>query len=143
MDFNLFMWAAVNSETCLRRGWCQAVGGMSVYSSPSLNIQPEDKKPIVIVSSNMDSRSLFHDLTIGASKDVSSLVTVLAIADALTTVSFIILLLPSNIVNLIKTYVGSKTFRFFTKTHHLHIIYSGIMGICRLTKICKRYFYSI
>ncbi|GAA5797439.1 hypothetical protein HPULCUR_002823 [Helicostylum pulchrum] len=83
IDFDLFMWAAVNSETCLRRGWCQVVGGMSVYSSPSLNIEPEDKKPIIIVSSSMDSRSLFHDLTVGSSKDVSGLVTVLAIADAL------------------------------------------------------------
>lgn len=87
MDFDLFMWAAVNSETCLRRGWCQVVGGMSVYSTPSLDISPDDKKPIVIVSASIDSRSLFHDLTVGASSDVSGMITVLAIADALSRVS--------------------------------------------------------
>lgn len=104
IDFDLFMWAAVNSETCLRRGWCQVVGGMSVYSSPSLNIEPEDKKPIIIVSSNIDSRSLFHDLTVGSSKDVSGLVTVLAIADALKKVRYFILLRIKSL-NLIYIYI--------------------------------------
>ncbi|KAF1801387.1 Nicastrin-domain-containing protein [Mucor lusitanicus] len=84
VDFDLFMWAAVNSETCLRRGWCQVVGGMSVYSTPSLAISADDNKPIVVVSASLDSRSLFHDLTVGASNDVSGMVTVLAIADALS-----------------------------------------------------------
>jgi hypothetical protein len=88
IDFDLFMWAAVNSETCLRRGWCQVVGGMSVFSSPSLNIAADDKKPIIVVSANIDSRSMFHDLTVGATKDVSGMVTVLAIADALSRVKF-------------------------------------------------------
>lgn len=87
IDFDLFMWAAVNSQTCLRRGWCQAVGGMSVYSTPSIDISPDDKKPIIVVSAGMDSRSLFHDLTIGASNDVSGMVAVLAIAEALSRVS--------------------------------------------------------
>lgn len=91
MDFDLLMWAAIDSETCLRRGWCQAVGGMSVYTSPSLNIDHEDNKPIIIVSSNIDGRSLFHDLTVGSSKDVSGMVAVLAIADALSKVSISIL----------------------------------------------------
>jgi nicastrin len=87
IDFDLFMWAAVNSETCLRRGWCQVVGGMSVFSSPSLNIAADDKKPIIVVSASIDSRSMFHDLTIGATKDVSGMITVLAIADALSRVN--------------------------------------------------------
>lgn len=87
IDFDLFMWAAVNSETCLRRGWCQVVGGMSVFSSPSLNIDYNDNKPIIVVSSNIDGRSLFHDLTIGSSKDMSGMIAVLAIADALSNVS--------------------------------------------------------
>lgn len=60
---------------------------MSVYSTPSLDISADDKKPIVVVSASMDSRSLFHDLTVGASSDVSGMVTVLAIADALSRVS--------------------------------------------------------
>lgn len=67
-------------------GWCQPVGGMSVYSTPSVNLDADDNKPIIVVSSNLDSRALFHDLTIGASKDISGLVTVLAIAEALSRV---------------------------------------------------------
>ncbi|EPB83012.1 hypothetical protein HMPREF1544_10242 [Mucor circinelloides 1006PhL] len=98
IDFDLFMWAAVNSETCLRRGWCQVVGGMSVYSTPSLDVSADDKKPIVVVSASMDSRSLFHDLTVGASSDVSGMVAVLAIADALSRAPTPIDKLPKHVL---------------------------------------------
>ncbi|KAI9481077.1 MAG: glycosyltransferase family 20-domain-containing protein [Benjaminiella poitrasii] len=98
IDFELFMWAAVNSETCLRRKWCQAVGGMSVFSSPSLDIQHEDSKPIIVVSANIDSRSIFHDLTIGASSSVSGLVTVLAIAEALSRAPVAMDSLPKHVL---------------------------------------------
>lgn len=81
------MWAAVNSATCLRRGWCQTVGGFSVFSTASMEMAADDNKPIMVVSANMDSRSLFHDLTVGATQDVSGLVTVLAIAETLSRVS--------------------------------------------------------
>ncbi|KAI8074161.1 Nicastrin-domain-containing protein [Gongronella butleri] len=84
VDFNLMMWAAVNAETCLRRGWCLPVGGMSVYSTPSSDIQPDDQKPIVVLSAAMDSNSLFRDLTVGVGSSLSGLVTLLAVADALS-----------------------------------------------------------
>ncbi|KAJ2959748.1 hypothetical protein NQZ79_g4838 [Umbelopsis isabellina] len=84
VDFSLFMWSAVDSETCLRRGWCQPVGGSSVYSSPSQNMTSTDGKPIIIVSATMDSRSIFHDLTLGVENDVSGMVALLAVADALS-----------------------------------------------------------
>ncbi|KAI9323739.1 Nicastrin-domain-containing protein [Dichotomocladium elegans] len=86
MDFKVTMWAAVNSETCIRRGWCDAVGGMSVYATPSVDMQAEDGKPIIMVTAPMDSRSLFHDLTIGANTHVAGMVSVLAVADALSKV---------------------------------------------------------
>ncbi|KAG2226839.1 hypothetical protein INT45_005804 [Circinella minor] len=86
VDFELFMWAAMNSETCLRRGWCEAIGGLSVYSTPSVDIQADDKKTIVMLTAGMDSRSLFHDLTNGAGHDVSGLVGILAAAEALSRV---------------------------------------------------------
>ncbi|CDH57981.1 nicastrin [Lichtheimia corymbifera JMRC:FSU:9682] len=86
MDFNIFMWAAVNSETCLRRGWCEPVGGLSVFASPSLNIQADDGKPVVVLAAAMDSRSMFHDLTIGTNTDVSGVVALLAVAEALSRV---------------------------------------------------------
>ncbi|RCI04076.1 hypothetical protein CU098_011379 [Rhizopus stolonifer] len=81
MDFDLLMWAAVNSETCLRR-----------------DIKADDNKPIIVVSANLDSRSLFHDLTVGASEHVSGLVTVLAIAEALSRAPVALDTLPKHIL---------------------------------------------
>lgn len=115
IDFDLFMWAAVNSETCLRRGWCQVVGGMSVFSSPSLNIDYNDNKPIIVVSSNIDGRSLFHDLTIGSSKDMSGMIAVLAIADALSNAPTPLDQLPKHVLYTLFTaeswgFAGSQRF---------------------------------
>ncbi|KAG0165693.1 hypothetical protein DFQ30_008135 [Apophysomyces sp. BC1015] len=98
VDFESFMWAAVNSETCLRRGWCKAVGAMSVYSTPSLDLATDDKKPIIVVAAAMDSRSLFHDLTIGANHDISGFVTVLAVADALSRAPVSVTTFPKHIL---------------------------------------------
>ncbi|KAI9484451.1 Nicastrin-domain-containing protein [Zychaea mexicana] len=113
VDFELFMWAAVNAETCLRRGWCEVVGGMSVYSTPSFDIQADDNKPIVMLTAAMDGRSLFHDLTNGAVHDVSGLVGVLAAAEALSHVSTTDL--PKHILYTLFTaeswgYAGSQRF---------------------------------
>ena len=80
------MWAAIDTETCLRRGWCQPIGGFSVYSTPSLTIAADDHKPIIVVSASLDSRSLFHDLTVGANQVISGVVTVLGIAEAMNKV---------------------------------------------------------
>lgn len=131
------MWAAVNSETCLRRGWCQVVGGMSVYSTPSLDVSADDKKPIVVVSTSMDSRSLFHDLTVGASSDVSGMVAVLAIADALSRVSTCSKVHEFSNNEYLK---GTYTYRQITKAHFIHIVCCRIMGVCWITTLCKGYF---
>ncbi|KAI8332555.1 Nicastrin-domain-containing protein [Chlamydoabsidia padenii] len=83
VDFNLMMWAARDSSTCLRRGWCQPVGGLSVFSTPSQNISVDDNKPIIVLAASLDSRSLFHDLTVGVDTSISGMVTLLSVADAL------------------------------------------------------------
>ncbi|KAF7729030.1 hypothetical protein EC973_005061 [Apophysomyces ossiformis] len=98
VDFESFMWAAVNSETCLRRGWCKAVGAMSVYSTPSIDMAIDDNKPILVVAAAMDSRSLFHDLTVGANHDVSGFVGVLTVADALSRAPVPVTSLPKHIL---------------------------------------------
>ncbi|KAF9087087.1 hypothetical protein BGX29_001048 [Mortierella sp. GBA35] len=84
LQFHSFMWGAQDTGTCLRKGWCTPVGGASVWSTPSTNISYTDEKPIVIVSAAMDSRSLFHDLTLGVESSVAGMVTVLAVAEALS-----------------------------------------------------------
>ncbi|KAI9289178.1 Nicastrin-domain-containing protein [Umbelopsis sp. AD052] len=98
VDFSLFMWAAVDSATCLRRGWCFPVGGSSVYSSPSPDLTGNDGKPIIIVSATMDSRSVFHDLTLGVENDISGMVAMLAVADALSKSPTPVASFPKHIV---------------------------------------------
>ncbi|KAG0303492.1 hypothetical protein BGZ98_006581 [Dissophora globulifera] len=84
LQFHSFMWAAQDTGTCLRKGWCTPVGGASVWSTPSFNISSSDNKPIIVISAAMDSRSLFHDLTLGVESSISGMVTVLAVAEALS-----------------------------------------------------------
>ncbi|KAG0232971.1 hypothetical protein BGW42_007784 [Actinomortierella wolfii] len=84
MEFHSFMWAAQNAETCLRKGWCTPVGGASVWSTPSPNIIATDNKKIIMVTAAMDSRSFFHDLTIGVESSITGMVAVLATAEALS-----------------------------------------------------------
>jgi nicastrin len=81
------MYALPKSDHPLRKGWCIPVGGSSVYSTASQNISSTDGKPIIVVSATMDSRSVFHDLTLGVENDISGLVAMLATADALSKVS--------------------------------------------------------
>lgn len=71
----------------MKIGWCTPIGGASVWSTPSTNISYTDEKPIVVITAAMDSRSLFHDLTLGVESSVAGMVTVLAVAEALSRVS--------------------------------------------------------
>lgn len=57
-----------------------------MYSTASQNMSSTDGKPIIIVSATMDSRSVFHDLTLGVENDISGLVAMLAVADAISKV---------------------------------------------------------
>lgn len=84
LQFHSFMWGAQDTGACLRKGWCTPVGGASVWSTPSTNISSTDEKPIVVIAAAMDSRSLFHDLTLGVESSVAGMVTVLAVAEALS-----------------------------------------------------------
>jgi nicastrin len=61
-----------------------------VYSTPSQNLTGNDGKPIIVVSATMDSRSVFHDLTLGVENDISGMVAMFAVADALSKVSVLL-----------------------------------------------------
>ncbi|GJJ79156.1 nicastrin [Entomortierella parvispora] len=98
LQFHAFMWAAQDAGTCLRKGWCTPVGGASVWATPSINITSTDNKPIVVISAAMDSRSLFHDLTMGVESSISSMVTLLAVAEALSRSSIPLDTMPNHIL---------------------------------------------
>ncbi|KAG0027575.1 hypothetical protein BGZ81_005470 [Podila clonocystis] len=84
LQFHSFMWGAQDSSACLRKGWCTPVGGASVWSTPSSNITATDSKPIIVVAASMDARSMFHDLTLGVESSVTGMVTLMAVAEALS-----------------------------------------------------------
>ncbi|KAI8825998.1 Nicastrin-domain-containing protein [Fimicolochytrium jonesii] len=94
VEFDAFMYGAQNTETCLRRDTCRPVGGVSVWASmPSYINKTDDRRPIIIVSSKMDSRAMINDwglfssspvFSIGAKSSKTGLVTVMAIADAIS-----------------------------------------------------------
>ncbi|KAK9765493.1 hypothetical protein K7432_006134 [Basidiobolus ranarum] len=98
VQFNSFMYATTNSETCLRRGFCTPVGGFSVYSTLSSNIQHNDGKPIVVLSAAMDSNSFFHDLAFGVDNNLSGMIGLMAVADALSKNPTMITSLPKHIL---------------------------------------------
>ncbi|KAF8926196.1 hypothetical protein BGZ58_000101 [Dissophora ornata] len=98
LQFHSLMWGAQDTATCLRKGWCTPVGGASVWSTPSVNISSTDGKPIVVVSAAMDSRSLFHDLTLGVESSVTGMVTLLAVAEALSRSSISLDSMPKHIL---------------------------------------------
>ncbi|CAG8542609.1 17835_t:CDS:10, partial [Funneliformis caledonium] len=82
-ELKSIMFSAIDASTCLRRNWCYPIGGHSVYSTPSFDMNENDGKPIIIVSAAMDSKSLFRDITFGLNNGISGSIALLAIADAL------------------------------------------------------------
>ena len=84
MEMQANMWSGSTSpSTCLRRGYCSPIGGLSVWSTPSLNMQAQDTKPVILVISRIDANALVHDLAVGASHRATAAV-LLGIADALS-----------------------------------------------------------
>ncbi|CAG8600544.1 20451_t:CDS:10, partial [Dentiscutata erythropus] len=98
IELSSLMWSAIDASTCLRREFCQPVGGQSVYSTPSNSISNDDNKPIIVVAAAMDSRSLFHPLTLGVDNGISSTIAVLAVADAISRSQVTLDKLPKHIL---------------------------------------------
>ncbi|KAF0447712.1 Nicastrin-domain-containing protein [Gigaspora margarita] len=98
VELSSLMWSAIDASTCLRRDFCQPLGGQSVYSTPSVNISNDDNKPIIVVAAAMDSRTLFHYLTLGVDNGVSGTIALLAVADAISRSQVEISKLPKHIL---------------------------------------------
>jgi len=84
IKFDLVMYASNNSETCLKRKHCFPIGGNSVWSTFSKKIDPNDGKKVIILSSQLDGNSLFHEFTSGINSQIGGLVASLGIANALS-----------------------------------------------------------
>jgi len=86
------------SLSCIPRGSCLPIGGYNIWSLNSIALPGANPPPptartppgsapppqrIVMVTANLDSSSLFHDMAPGASADGSAVVALIAAADAL------------------------------------------------------------
>jgi nicastrin len=81
-----FMYAATNTPTCLRRGFCAPIGGQSVWSvvPPASGLSsPTEASEIVMSVASMDSASLFIQRATGAESDMSGLIANLAALNAI------------------------------------------------------------
>lgn len=83
MELSAFMWAAHDSQTCLRRKFCLPLGGKTVYSSLQ-SIIPGQRKKAILVTSTLDSSAFFHDNALGGDAFTASIVAGLAIAECLS-----------------------------------------------------------
>nr|4R12_A Chain A, Crystal structure of the gamma-secretase component Nicastrin [Dictyostelium purpureum] len=83
-ELDSFMQGAINSETCLRRGFCEPVGGQSIWSSFSSKIDKE--KEIILVMLPFDTTAFFRDLSIGADQSSFATVTLLSVIKSLAAV---------------------------------------------------------
>jgi nicastrin len=81
VEFKAFMWGSVNSATCLRRGYCEPVGGQSVWGTFEEGL--DDQREIVLVMAQLDANSIFQDLAIGAEAASSGVTTLLTAIQAL------------------------------------------------------------
>ncbi|KAI9003235.1 Nicastrin-domain-containing protein [Gaertneriomyces semiglobifer] len=91
VEFDAHMWAARDAQTCLRREWCDPLGGVTVWSTFSEIGDLRTEKQIIVVSAKMDSKSFIYDspgvdapvFSVGAESAKTGLVTALAVAQAL------------------------------------------------------------
>ncbi len=87
MEMQSNMWSGnSNAATCLKRGFCTPIGGLSVWSTFSSDLQASNSKPIILVTTRFDANSLVHDFSYGASARASAVV-LLVLADALSQAS--------------------------------------------------------
>jgi nicastrin len=111
INMEAFMSAGTDSETCLRRGRCDPLGGKSIWSA----FGPIDpNKEIILAIAQIDSNAFFHDLAVGADSSMSGAIALLLAAKQLQ-YAFQKNLLTKQLVFAFFTgeawgYIGSKRF---------------------------------
>lgn len=88
LEMKSFMFAALNSETCIRRStsslnfnpnaFCEPLGDRNIHWSPGP--MSDDVKSVIMVIARLDANSLYENLVPGAGSTVTGLVTLLATA---------------------------------------------------------------
>jgi len=84
VSLNFFMWGAPDARTCLRRGYCDGIGGQNVlgllrpYKKDETTMETDD---VVMVAAAADAASLFNDLSFGADASAAAIATTIAAAE--------------------------------------------------------------
>jgi nicastrin len=90
MQWNSLMKGAVNSNTCLRRERCNPIGGHSIFASfsnYSAGTTEDPDKPIIFLNSWLGGEGFLKGVKGGAQSQYTGVVALMAIADALKSVS--------------------------------------------------------
>jgi nicastrin len=98
LEMNSFMFAAVDSETCIRRSstttilnrifFCDPLGDNNIWSTLYPRFKTEEKnRTIVVVAARLDGTSMFDGLVPGAMSPVTGIVTLLMTAKILASVA--------------------------------------------------------
>ncbi|KAJ3142025.1 hypothetical protein HK100_003543 [Physocladia obscura] len=98
IELNEFMYGSIDSETCLRRGWCSPIGASSVWGTFSYNMSIEDTKNIVFLIAQADGNGFFYEFTNSAATVMAGCVSVLAAAEALSKNHSAVTSLPNDII---------------------------------------------
>lgn len=83
VEFKLQMKTSTDSETCLRRGWCKDVGGVSLIASLSTVETLKSSPELIAVMASVDSNAIMQTRAPGAVSDMSGAVALVAAFQAL------------------------------------------------------------
>jgi hypothetical protein len=92
MQLGIQMFSGGNSKICLRRNtikhvledntFCDPLGGANYYNY--LSLKPASKLPLVVVNTRIDSFTMFDYYTPAANEPITSIISLMAIADLLS-----------------------------------------------------------
>eukprot|EP01137_Pigoraptor_chileana_P014678 Opistho-2@5065 len=80
VQMSAFMNGARDSTTCLRRGFCDTIGGHSPWAMAKISTPGEQ---YILASAELDALGFFRSLSYGGNADVTGFVTLMAAAQAI------------------------------------------------------------
>lgn len=103
IELKAFMWAAVDTPTCLRRGrlnmllnpqpseYCDPLGNVNIFVpvlAANKSSGPVRNHSVIFISAKVDSASIFDGLSVGADTAITGMATLIAIADMINKFKF-------------------------------------------------------
>lgn len=100
LEMKSFMFAALNSESCMRRSkstlnllmhfnqvrFCEPLGDQNIHW-PLSPLKKNDQNPVIMIITRLDASSLFDGISPGAESTITGLVTLLATAHQLNSMN--------------------------------------------------------